>query len=563
VDGTYKAKILLAVSVIVLLLLLIPVVALVVGLSFFPILGTSSFSFWHFVALPSTLGLVETTLEFSIVSAAITTVLATAYAWFVARTNVPGKRVLELLPILGLTVPLLFKAFSWSFMLNQNSGIINTVIKSVFGAGAHVLNIDTMLGLIFVQSFTNVPIVYLITLAAMKSLDSSLEEASRVSGRGILRTFRSVTIPIVRPAVFSAFVLAIIGGVGAFEFPFILGTPGGIHTLSTEVYYYAQQRVPPAYGTAGYVSVLYAIVTVASVSIYIWSTRKAFKFQTVSGRSTSGHVQNLGSVRYLALLICLAILFFEFILPFGGLVLMSTTTIFGSDLNSVRVNFPSFYVGALQIPLLFDSLRTTLSFGLIAAVLATVVGALLSYSALKSKTRGARFADYISAVPLAFPGVVYGVALFWTFLLVPGLNLIYGTIWPLVISLVFIRLPFSTRIISGNMVQISDELMDASQVTGAGFTRTFTRVLMPLIKDGLFNSFVYTLVDSLRELGGVVILATAATPTFTTLLLQYYNERSSQIGSVAAASVMFTGIITLTLIGAAVVRHFWGRTGRD
>src|SRR4029077_19695361 len=302
--------------------------------------------------------------------------------------------------------------------------------------------------------------------------------------------------------------------------------------------------------------------TIVSVSIYIWSTRKSFKFQTVTGRSTTGHLQNLGSYRYLALLICLVILFFEFILPFGGLVLMSTTTIYGSDLNSVRINFPAFYVGALQIPLIFNSLRTTLLFGVIAAALATIVGALLSYAALKSKTAGARFADYVSAVPLAFPGVVYGVALFWTFLLVPGINLIYGTIWPLVISLVFIRLPFSTRIVSGNMVQISNDLEDASQVSGAGFTRTFTRILMPLIKEGIFNSFVSTLIDSMRELGGVVILATAATPTFTTLLLQYYNESTSQIGTVAAATVIFTGIIMVLLVIASVVRHYWGRSSR-
>jgi iron(III) transport system permease protein len=419
-----------------------------------------------------------------------------------------------------------------------------------------------MSGLIFVQSVTNVPIVYLITLAAMKSFDSSLEESSRVSGKGILRTLGSVTVPLIRPAVFSAFLLAIIGGVGAFEFPFILGVPGGIHVLSTEVYYYAQQRVPPAYGTAGYVSILYAAVTIACVTIYIWSTRKSFKFQIVSGRSTSRGVQNLGSYRFLALLICLAILFFEFVLPFAGLVLLSSTTIYGSNISSLQVNFPTSYLGAFKIPLLFNSLSNTISFGLIAAALATVLGATLSYSALRSTNRGARFADYISAIPLAFPGVIYGVALFWTFLLVPGMNLIYGTIWPLVISLVFIRLPFATRIISGNMVQISNDLEEASQVTGAGFTRTFTRILLPLTKEGLFNSFIYTLVDSMRELGGVVILATAATPTFTTLLLQYYNERSAQIGVVAAASVIFTGIITLLLIAAAVVRHYWGRTSR-
>jgi iron(III) transport system permease protein len=562
VDRVYGTRTLLAVSLVVFILLVIPVFALVVGLSFFPRLGTSSFTFWRYVTLPSTLSEVENTLEFSVVSAVFTTAFATTYAWLVARTDVPGKRVLELLPILGLSVPLLFKAFSWDFMLNPNSGVINSLLKLAFGPGAPVINIETMAGLIFVQSFTNVPIVYLITLAAMKSFDSSLEEASRVSGRGVLSTFGRVTVPLVRPAVLSAFILAIIGGVGAFEFPFVLGTPGGLHFLATEVYFYAQQRIPPAYGSAGDVSVLYAAITIVCVSAYILSTRQSFKFQVVTGRSAAAHLQRLGSYRYAAALVCFAILFFEFILPFGGLVFISSAKIFASNLSTVQVNFPSFYLVALKIPLLLDSLRTTLSFGLIAAALATMVGSLLSYMALKSRTRGARLADFISSVPLAFPGVVYGVALFWTFLLIPGLSVLYGTIWPLVIALVFIRLPFSTRIVSSNMVQISNDLEDASQVAGSRFTRTFTRILMPLIKEGLFNSFVYTLVDSMRELGGVVILATVGTPTFTTLLLQYYNSDTSVFGAVAAASVMFTGMIMVLLAAAAVVRHYWGRTSR-
>ena len=288
----YGTRTLLAVSLVVFILLVVPVFALVVGLSFFPSLGTSSFSFWRFITLPSTLNEIENTLKFSVASAVFTTIFATTYAWIVARTDVPGKRVLELLPILGLSVPLLFKAFSWSFMLNPNSGIINSMLRLLVGPGAPVLNIDTMGGLIFVQSFTNVPIVYLITLAAMKSLDSSLEEASRVSGRGILGTFGRVTLPLVRPAVLSAFLLAVIGGVGAFEFPFVLGQPGGLHFLATEVYYYAQQRVPPAYGSAGDVSVLYAAITIACVSAYIWSTRQSFKFQVVTARSAAAHLQS-------------------------------------------------------------------------------------------------------------------------------------------------------------------------------------------------------------------------------------------------------------------------------
>jgi iron(III) transport system permease protein len=266
-------------------------------------------------------------------------------------------------------------------------------------------------------------------------------------------------------------------------------------------------------------------------------------------------------MRYLALLICFGIVFFEFILPFLTLLLMSISNIYGSQLVNLHFNFPGAYITALGIPGLFSSLQTSIEFGVIAATAATIVGSLLSYAAYKVKSRGARLAEYVSALPLAFPGVVYGVALFWTFLLVPGLHLIYGTIWPLVISLIFIRLPFATRIVSGNMVQVSNELEEASQVSGSGFLRTFTRILLPLTRAGLFNSFVYTFIDSLRELGGVILLATSQSMTFTVLLLHFYNTSTlfSDINVVAAASVLFTGMIGLFLTLGAIFLHFWGR----
>jgi iron(III) transport system permease protein len=557
----YKSKLLVAVVIGVFLLLLIPVFALVIGISLFPSLGTTSYSLLGFLTLPSTLSLVESTLEFAIVSAVFTTIFAVFYAWFIARTDVFGKRFLELLPVLGLSVPLLFKAFAWSFLLNRNSGIINTILSELLGHGVLSFNINTMGGIIFVQSFTNIPLAYLVILPAMKSMDANLEEASRIAGKGILTTFRDVTFPIIRPAVFSAFVLAVIGGVGTLEYPFVLGIPGQIHVLATEVLFWAQERVPPAYGTAGEISILYAIITFVAVTIYVWSTRRAFRFQVVTGRSVSQNAQKLGRLRYVALLICLVIVFFEFILPFITLFLVSTSNIYGNGIDNVKFNFPTSYVKALAIPGLFPSLKISIEFGVIAATVATIVGSLLSYAAYRVKSRGSRLAEYISALPLAFPGVVYGVALFWTFLLVPGLHTLYGTIWPLAISLIFIRLPFTTRIVSGNMVQVSAELEEASQVSGSGFLRTFTRILLPLTRAGIFNSFIYTFIDSLRELGGVIILATSQSMTFTVLLLHYYNTASlfTDINVVAAGSVIFTGIITLFLFMASLVRYYLDR----
>ncbi len=230
----YKSKLLIVVVTAVFLLLLIPVFALLVGLSLFPSLGTTTYSLVGYLTLPSTLSVVESTLEFSIVSAVFTTIFAVNYAWFIARTDVYGKRFLELLPVLGLSVPLLFKAFAWSYLLNPNAGIINVILNHILGRGVLNFDIYSMAGLIFAQSFTNVPLAYLVILPAMKSMDSNLEEASRIAGKGILATFRDVTFPILRPAIFSAFVLAIIGGVGTLEFPYLLGLPGRVHVLATD-----------------------------------------------------------------------------------------------------------------------------------------------------------------------------------------------------------------------------------------------------------------------------------------------------------------------------------------
>jgi iron(III) transport system permease protein len=193
-----------------------------------------------------------------------------------------------------------------------------------------------------------------------------------------------------------------------------------------------------------------------------------------------------------------------------------------------------------------------------AAISATLIGAVLSYAALRSRATGARLIEYVTSIPLAFPGVVYGLAVFWTFLLLPGINIIYGTIWPLVISLTFIRLPYSTRIISGNLVQISDDLEEASQVSGASFLRTFWRVLAPLMKPGLANSFAYIFVDSMRELGGVIILVTPGTLVYTTLLLDFYESHALVTSILSAGSVILTAIIVAALIALHFFQRYWG-----
>ena len=555
----YKGKVPLILSLILFVVILIPIYYLILGISFFKEIGAASFTFQQFFFSKEAAKILENTFVYAGGHAVFAVLLATVYAWIVARTDVRGKRILGLLPILGLTMPLEVKAFAWVFIFNPRNGIANVLLQFLFGHNAPSFDIYSMTGLIFAGSMGAIPLAYLIIMPAMQSLDSSLEEASRVAGKGALKTFFSVSARLVWPAILIGFILLLIGGIDNFDYPLIIGQPARISVLSTEIYFYTSDRVPPSYGDAAVVSSLLVMIALALVTLYILFTRRAYKYQALSSSATAKTVQRLGKWRPIALLICLVILFFEFALPLGTLVLLSMTTVYIPG-GSVpwTFNFPAAYQQLTQLAGFYTSVTTTLEFALFAGAGATVIGAVLSYTALRTRSRGARLVEYISSVPLAFPGIVYGVALFWTFLLAPGVNVIYGTVWPLVISLIFIRIPYTTRIISSNLIQISDQLEEASQVSGARLTRTFRKVLMPLMRGGLINGFVYAFVNSMRELGGVVLLSTAAAPAFTTILLNFYGSHALVENVLSAGSVVLTLMIMAVLGALFIIERLWG-----
>ena len=433
-------------------------------------------------------------------------ILALAYAWIIARIEVPGRRFFLLLPILGIAMPDVIKAIGWTYLFNPNAGLVNVFLENITGVRA-LLNIYSMTGLIVVRAVSNVPLSYLIIYPAIRSLDSHMEEASKVAGHGYLETLLRVDVPLIRPAIVASFILAVIGGVNNFDFPYIIGGPARIQTLSTNLYFYVVERVPPSFGDGAIVGVLFAAISTILVTIYLFATKDRFKFQVITGKSVTQTFHKVGKWKYVALLVCLAVIGMEFVIPFGTLFVIASTTIFQNGVAGMQVDFPHYFLVALKFPLLFSAVRVTLELGFIGGLSATLLGLFLAYSSVRSGGKQSRFVQYVSSIPLAVPGVVYGVAFLFMFLLAPGFDKLFGTVWALIIAVTFIRLPFATRIMSSNFIQLSNELEEASQISGAAFRRTLLRVLLPLIKGGFLNAFMYCSIDSMADLGGVVLLA--------------------------------------------------------
>jgi len=141
-------------------------------------------------------------------------------------------------------------------------------------------------------------------------------------------------------------------------------------------------------------------ITVVAVTLYLWFARKTYRFATITGSGPRRVGLRLGNWKPVAVLVCVAIVFLEFLLPFFAIILVSTTNIYVTGSLSFIWNFPSSYVTASQVPFFYQSLTATIEIGITAAaVSATAIGAVISYASLRSTARAARLVEYVSSVP--------------------------------------------------------------------------------------------------------------------------------------------------------------------
>ncbi len=500
---------------------------------------------------PNLPGLLLNTFEYGVGGALLAVTLATIYCYFIVVTNVPFKRVLGLLPVLPLVMPLVVKGFAWIFLFSPTIGLANLGLQSL-GLPGPVFNIFSIWGMVFAWGMGGVPLSYLLIRPAFQSLDNSLEESSKVCGAGNIRTFFRIILPLTFPALLTSFLLSAIAGVEDFNYPFVLGQQAHINTLSTQVYslvYLGNYSAGAAYG------IMFLAITLALITLYIYSARRSFRFAVVTGKATRKTPVDLGRWKWAGLAVCGTILLFAFILPMFMLVLISLTPFYtvGGGANPFATLTLDNYVKAVNLQFFGESVINSFELSISAAVITTAVAVVMAYAIVKNKSRFRNVINYLSSLPLAFPGIVYAVALIWTFLTLPFFNTyVYGTIWMMLFALVILWLPLAIRFTTNSLLQISDELEEASNVSGAGWARTFRSIITPLLKNGIINSFIYVLVNSFRELGAVILLYSGTSIVMIILIVNMYENTAGSLSIVAALSVLMcmilAGVIVLTRI---------------
>jgi len=473
--------------------------------------------------------------------------LGVALAWLLVKTDIPFKKLISTAIIVPFILPSWSLALAWiAVFRNDQIGVgAPGFIQGVFGYAPPDWMTYGPIPIIFVLAINYAAFTYLITAASLTTVDAALEEAAELKGATGFMRFRLITLPLILPAIGSAFILTLAAGLSTFGVPAFLGSPVNYQTLSTSLYAAAGAG---RFGDA-YVYIIVLIV-ISLVAIYanarLLGSRR--QFTTMTGKGAVRKIAPLGRWRWPITAVVLTLLFLGAVVPIVMLVWQSLQLRLGdyslSNLTLAywigqRGDFSGILVEPRILSAAWNSIRLSVSVGILTAF----VGVLVGYAITKGRgSRLARVLEQVSFLPYLIPGIAFG-AIYLSMWAQPRgiLPALYGTFALLVLAAFVNRLPFATRTGIAAMMQVGPALEEAAQLKGAGVVRRMRSILFPLVKGGLLAGFILSFVSTIKDLSLVVLLITPRTVVLPVITMGFAELGYRQLAD--AISVLIIVIV--------------------
>jgi iron(III) transport system permease protein len=488
--------------------------------------------------------LLGNSLSFAIGAAALSLIVGTSLAYLNVRTAVPFKALFFAASIVPLIVPGILYTISWIFLASPDIGLLNVALEPIFGAAP--FDIFTIWGMIWVEGLHSSPIVFLLMVAAFRSMDPSLEESALMSGATRLQTLRRVTLPLVRPALLSSVLIILITSLESFEVPALLGLQNNIYVFTSRIYF-VLRTYPPDLAAAGALAVGLLVIAVVGVAISrLLAGRGSKTYQTITGKGFRPRPMELGRWKPVVGVGILVYFFATVLAPLLVLVYTSLLPFYRRPSMEVLSSLTlDNYRALLDLDQAQTALGNSIMLGVAAATLVMTVMAIAAWIAIRSRIPGRGLLEQLTFVPLVVPGLVLGLALSFVYLRSP--IPIYGTIFILLIAYCTKYMPYGMRYATTSMSQISGELEESALVSGASWWKTFRRVLLPLLSPGILAGWVYILVVSFRELSSSILLYSPGNEVLSILIWEQYENGQFTVLAALGVVMVLTLVVLVTI----------------
>jgi iron(III) transport system permease protein len=505
----------------------------------------------NFAGMSEDLDVIVNTLLVAFGATIMAVVIGFVLAWILTRTNIPGRSWLERLMELPYYMTPLVGAMAWGILAAPKNGLLNQ-IWHVFAARNDLFDIYSPLGIAWVMALFEGTVAFVMISAAMKSMDPSLEESSRVLGAGKLRTALEVTLPLVAPGVLSATIFVFAEMLGAFAAAFVLGIPGRFYVVTTAIWE-ATQSFPPQYGRAAALGLSLFAAMVVTLTFAKLIMRRG-SYATITGKAFRPRPINAGSVRWLLLAFAWAYIILAVILPILALLLTSFQKFATVILSDSIFTFAN-YQTALSTGTLGQAFVNSLILGLSVASVGVPIIGILTWIIYRSKLSGRTAVEYVLMFPQAVPRLIFGLGLLWAWINIP--IPIYGTLWLLGIAYFTVFLPLGLRTMAGVVLQIDRSLEECARVCGASWMHQMRTVSLPLLRPGIAAAWLLIFIASIRELGASVFLVGPQSKVISPSIINAWLSSSSEL-SAAMAMILTATVFVAVILLFSVARKLTG-----
>lgn len=510
------------------------------------------------------------TLSVAFGAIALSFVIGTPLAWLLSRTDMFARRWFATALIVPYMLPAWTFALAWTTLFrNRTIGGQQGWFEAMGFAPPDWLAYGQVpITIILALHYT--PFIILLFGNGLRRFDSQLEDSARILGASGWTIARQVVLPLMRPALLSAVVLIFAKCLGEFGVAYVLGLPVKFDVLATSLFRNIASRQT---GVAGVLAGAIMLMGVLTLLIDTYLVREARRFVTVGSKGSMNKTVKLRRWRIPATGFAGGMFLFSVGLPVLTLALSTVMKIparfnldnftlqywIGTDLDTVALR-----TGILLSPDLWSAAWNTLWIVGSASICSGILGLLVGYVVVRTPVPAlSGFLRQITFLPYLVPGIAFAAAYLSLFAVQRGpIPALYGTIAILMLALMAEQMPYASRAGISAMMQLGKEPEEAAQISGAGWLRRMTRVVIPIQKGSLVTGVLLPFISGIKGLSLFVMLAVPSTDVLTTFSLRlvdyHYTQAANAVVLIIAAIAYFGTLAAQKLTGTNLAEGLGG-----
>jgi iron(III) transport system permease protein len=481
---------------------------------------------WEVLDLDTTGRLVVDTGVLVVAVVAVALLIGVPLAWLLTRTDVPARPALAVAAALPLVIPSYVAALALLGAFGPR-GFLQQLLEGPFGV-ERLPDVYGFRGALLALTLSTYPYVYLLTAAAMRGLDPSVEEASRGLGRSRLVTFFRVTLPAVRPSMAAGallvalYVLSDFGAVSLMQYPAL--------TRSIYLQYQALFDREPA-------AILALVLVALTLLLLVLEARvraSARYGRTGPGSARPAPVVPLGRWRWPAFGFCCLVVALFLVLPIAVLAYWAWEAVpLGRE---------------IAVPW-HEAWRTVLASAL-AAILAAAAALPVAVLARRYPSLWSRLLERLAFTGNALPGIVVALALVFFGARYGGV--LYQTLALLLFAYVVRFLPQSLAASGAALETVDPRVEEAARSLGRGPVSVAARVTVPLVRSGVLAGATLVFLSSMKELPATLLLRPIG---FDTLATEIWTATAVADYAQAAPPALLLVVLSAPLVYFLVARR--------